>query len=171
MCLLPCRYEKLDGKKFSILDAEYFLFHSPYNKVTLKLMFLDLSQLYLYCGSNNVAENVNVCVNLQLVQKSFARLLFNDSLRNARYMIHVYMKMVVTLVRKVRYSLSYICFSNYSSIDEAAKEKLAPFSSLTGDESYRSRDLEKVCNFSVYMSLLLPLVSLFKGVVLYWFTA
>ncbi|XP_027085226.1 hydroxymethylglutaryl-CoA synthase-like isoform X1 [Coffea arabica] len=74
------KYEKLEGKKFSILDAEYFLFHSPYNK---------------------------------LVQKSFARLLFNDSLRNA------------------------------SSIDEAAKEKLAPFSSLTGDESYQSRDLEK----------------------------
>lgn len=32
----------------------------------------------------------------------------------------------------------------FSSIDEAAKEKLAPFSSLTNDESYQSRDLEKV---------------------------
>ncbi|KAL3498755.1 hypothetical protein ACH5RR_041487 [Cinchona calisaya] len=74
------KYEKLEGKQFSIVDADYFVFHSPYNK---------------------------------LVQKSFARLLFNDSLRNA------------------------------SSIDEAAKEKLAPFSSLTGDESYQSRDLEK----------------------------
>lgn len=31
-----------------------------------------------------------------------------------------------------------------SSVDEAAKEKLAPFSSLTDDESYASRDLEKV---------------------------
>ena len=31
-----------------------------------------------------------------------------------------------------------------SSVDEAAKEKLAPFSTLTGDESYQSRDLEKV---------------------------
>ncbi|GFZ08267.1 hydroxymethylglutaryl-CoA synthase [Actinidia rufa] len=29
------------------------------------------------------------------------------------------------------------------SVDEAAKEKLAPFSTLTGDESYQSRDLEK----------------------------
>ena len=31
-----------------------------------------------------------------------------------------------------------------SSIDEAAKEKLTPFSTLSGDESYQSRDLEKV---------------------------
>jgi hypothetical protein len=31
-----------------------------------------------------------------------------------------------------------------SSIDEAAKEKLAPFSTLSGDESYQNRDLEKV---------------------------
>nr|AEC13715.1 hydroxymethylglutaryl-CoA synthase [Catharanthus roseus] len=76
-----CRkYEKFEGKQFSITDASYFVFHSPYNK---------------------------------LVQKSFARLCFIDFLRNA------------------------------SSIDEAAKEKLAPFSSLTGDESYQSRDLEK----------------------------
>ena len=27
------RYEKLEGKQFSIADAEYFVFHSPYNKV------------------------------------------------------------------------------------------------------------------------------------------
>nr|AQZ26753.1 3-hydroxy-3-methylglutaryl-CoA synthase [Eucommia ulmoides] len=74
------KYKKLEGKQFSVADADYFVFHSPYNK---------------------------------LVQKSFARLLFNDFLRNA------------------------------SSIDEAAKEKLSPFSSLTGDESYQSRDLEK----------------------------
>lgn len=32
----------------------------------------------------------------------------------------------------------------YSSIDVAAKEKLAPFSALSNDESYQSRDLEKV---------------------------
>lgn len=57
-----------------------------------------------------------VFLNLQLVQKSFSRLLFNDFTRNA------------------------------SSIDEAAKEKLAPFSSLSNEESYQSRDLEKVCN-------------------------
>ncbi|XP_022892824.1 hydroxymethylglutaryl-CoA synthase [Olea europaea var. sylvestris] len=74
------KYEKLEGKQFSVADADYFVFHSPYNK---------------------------------LVQKSFARLLFNDFSRNA------------------------------SSIDEAAKEKLASFSSLTIDESYQSRDLEK----------------------------
>nr|APU50934.1 3-hydroxy-3-methylglutaryl coenzyme A synthase [Phlomoides umbrosa] len=75
------KYEKLEGKQFSMDDADYFVFHSPYNK---------------------------------LVQKSYARLTFNDFLRNT------------------------------SSIDEAAKEKLAPFSTLTGDESYQNRDLEKV---------------------------
>ncbi|KAJ6415268.1 hypothetical protein OIU84_004122 [Salix udensis] len=69
------------GKQFSLSDAAYFVFHSPYNK---------------------------------LVQKSFARLVFSDFVRNA------------------------------SSIDEAAKEKLTPFSTLSGDESYQSRDLEKV---------------------------
>ncbi|KAK4770659.1 hypothetical protein SAY87_031191 [Trapa incisa] len=74
------KFEKFEGKQFSVNDAEYFVFHSPYNK---------------------------------LVQKSFARLLFNDFVRNA------------------------------SSVDEAAKEKLAPFAALTGDESYQSRDLEK----------------------------
>ncbi|KAL3645372.1 hypothetical protein CASFOL_010552 [Castilleja foliolosa] len=75
------KYKKQEGKQFSVSDAEYFVFHSPYNK---------------------------------LVQKSFARLLYNDFLSSA------------------------------SSIDEAAKEKMAPFSSLTIDESYQSRDLEKV---------------------------
>ncbi|CAN6485034.1 unnamed protein product [Victoria cruziana] len=75
------KYEKLEGKQFSVLDADYIAFHSPYNK---------------------------------LVQKSFARLIFNDYLRNAR------------------------------SVGEEAQEKLAPFSSLTGDESYQNRDLEKV---------------------------
>lgn len=74
------KFEKFEGKQFSMADAEYFVFHSPYNK---------------------------------LVQKSFARLLFNDVVRNA------------------------------SSVTDVAKEKLAPFSSLTGDESYQSRDLEK----------------------------
>lgn len=28
-----CRYEKLEGKQFSLSDADYFVFHSPYNKV------------------------------------------------------------------------------------------------------------------------------------------
>ncbi|KAL8141670.1 hypothetical protein V2J09_014702 [Rumex salicifolius] len=74
------KYEKFEGKQFSVNDADYVVFHSPYNK---------------------------------LVQKSFSRLLFNDFLRNA------------------------------SSISEEAKEKLAPFATLSGDESYQSRDLEK----------------------------
>ncbi|GAB2274031.1 hypothetical protein Dimus_008800 [Dionaea muscipula] len=74
------KFEKSEGKQFSVNDADYFVFHSPYNK---------------------------------LVQKSFARLLFNDFMGNA------------------------------SSITDDAKEKLAPFSTLHGDESYQSRDLEK----------------------------
>ncbi|CAH9115557.1 unnamed protein product [Cuscuta epithymum] len=74
------KHEKTEGKPFSVAEASYFVFHSPYNK---------------------------------LVQKSFARLIFNDVVRNASY------------------------------IDEASKEKLAPFLSLTGEESYSSRDLEK----------------------------
>ncbi|KAJ8555707.1 hypothetical protein K7X08_013203 [Anisodus acutangulus] len=74
------KYEKLEGRQFSMADAAYFVFHSPYNK---------------------------------LVQKSFGRLVFNDFRRNA------------------------------SSIDESAKQILAPFESLTGEESYQSRDLEK----------------------------
>jgi 3-hydroxy-3-methylglutaryl CoA synthase len=32
-CFAFCRYEKLEGKQFSLSDAEYFVFHSPYNKV------------------------------------------------------------------------------------------------------------------------------------------
>ncbi|XP_031284154.1 hydroxymethylglutaryl-CoA synthase [Pistacia vera] len=78
---LCSKYEKSEGKQFSMSDVDYFVFHSPYNK---------------------------------LVQKSFARLLYNDFLRNA------------------------------SSVDEVAKEKLGPFSTLSSDESYQSRDLEKV---------------------------
>ncbi|KAK9668223.1 hypothetical protein RND81_13G042500 [Saponaria officinalis] len=79
---LFCRkYEKFEGKQFSLNDADYVVFHSPYNK---------------------------------LVQKSFARLMYNDFLRNA------------------------------SSINEDAKEKLTPFSDISIDESYQSRDLEKV---------------------------
>ncbi|KAK2974529.1 hypothetical protein RJ640_002434, partial [Escallonia rubra] len=48
-----------------------------------------------------------------LVQKSFARLMFDDVVRNA-------------------------------SSDEVAKEKLGPYTSLSSDESYQNRDLEKL---------------------------
>lgn len=27
------RFEKMEGKEFSVLDADYVVFHSPYNKV------------------------------------------------------------------------------------------------------------------------------------------
>jgi hypothetical protein len=33
-----------------------------------------------------------------------------------------------------------------SSKDEVTKEKLGPFATLSDDESYQSRDLEKVCD-------------------------
>lgn len=75
------RFEILEGRPFSMSDAEYFVFHSPYNK---------------------------------LVQKSFARLYFNDFLKSTSF------------------------------VDEVAREKLTPFSALSGDESFQSRDLEKV---------------------------
>ncbi|XP_028768540.1 hydroxymethylglutaryl-CoA synthase [Neltuma alba] len=74
------KFEKLEGRPFSISDADYFVFHSPYNK---------------------------------LVQKSFGRLYFNDFLRDPR------------------------------SVDEVARKILGPFTALSGDESYQSRDLEK----------------------------
>jgi len=74
------KYEKHEGKQFSIFDADYVVFHSPYNK---------------------------------LVQKSFARLCYNDFLRNC------------------------------STVDEESREKLAPYTGLSSEESYQSRDLEK----------------------------
>uniref|UniRef100_A0A0C9RW16 Hydroxymethylglutaryl-CoA synthase n=1 Tax=Wollemia nobilis TaxID=56998 RepID=A0A0C9RW16_9CONI len=75
------KFERGEGRQFSLLDADYVAFHSPYNK---------------------------------LVQKSFARLVFNDFLRNA------------------------------SSVGKDAREKLEHYSSLSEEESYSSRELEKV---------------------------
>ncbi|CAJ1952606.1 unnamed protein product [Sphenostylis stenocarpa] len=95
------KFEKLEGRPFSISDSDYFVFHSPYNK---------------------------------LVQKSFGRLYFNDFMRNPSF------------------------------VDEAARESLAPYASLSSDESYQSRDLEKanqqaarhVYNAKVQPSTLIP---------------
>ena len=75
------KFEKEEGRKFSLLDADYIAFNSPYNK---------------------------------LVQKSFGRLLFNDFSRHA------------------------------SSVGKDAQEKLEPFAGLSEQDSYNSRDLEKV---------------------------
>ncbi|KAI9078238.1 hypothetical protein K1719_039852 [Acacia pycnantha] len=74
------KFEKLEGQPFSISDSDYFVFHSPYNK---------------------------------LVQKCFGRLYFNDFLRNPSF------------------------------VNEVARKTLGPFTSLSDDESYQSRDLEK----------------------------
>lgn len=80
------RFEKSEGKQFSISDADYFVFHSPYNKVWL--FFLLWQHTYI---SSNHREFFRSCwitffldVLQQLVQKSFARLYFNDYLRNSR---------------------------------------------------------------------------------------
>lgn len=44
--LRPIRYEKFEGKQFSLSDAEYIVFHSPYNKVQIpsgcKIHFVNL---------------------------------------------------------------------------------------------------------------------------------
>ncbi|KAL9265111.1 Hydroxymethylglutaryl-CoA synthase-like protein [Drosera capensis] len=107
------KFEKFEGKQFSVNDADYFVFHSPYNKVVMICCDLVMHVLVMLI----ILVPYNLCLHimdaLQLVQKSFARLLFNDFTRNA------------------------------SSIDDAAKEKLAPFSTLSGDESDQSKDLEK----------------------------
>lgn len=87
---------------------------------------------------------------LQLVQKSFARLLYDDFLRNARLLFVFFFPLGIMTCsfRSFIYSVCtwglIISASICSSIDEATKEKLAPFSTLSGDESYQSRDLEKV---------------------------
>ena len=49
-------------------------------------------------------------------------------------------------LKDVQVTYVYTFFVNGSSVDESTKEKLAPFASITGDESYASRDLEKVCS-------------------------
>lgn len=38
-------------------------------------------------------------------------------------------------------------FMNISTVDNDAKEKLQPFANLTSEESYQSRDLEKVHSY------------------------
>jgi len=40
--------------------------------------------------------------------------------------------------------------SGASFVDEAARETLAPYASLSGDESYQSRDLEKVATLVMF---------------------
>lgn len=86
--LVYYRYEKLEGKQFSVPDANYFVFHSPYNKVIhSSSTSCSFSLFYLLCLLLKVSDKDHTNSSLQilqLVQKSFARLLFNDFLRNAR---------------------------------------------------------------------------------------
>lgn len=99
--LLLYRYEKLEGKQFSAADADYFVFHSPYNKVVYLKLFRVYNFFFLLSIRNYVVLKNNVypdkkkckivCLNfllktMQLVQKSFARLVFSDYLRNARFL-------------------------------------------------------------------------------------
>eukprot|EP00249_Psilotum_nudum_P009176 c21757_g1_i1 orf=393-1796(+) len=75
------KFEKGEGRSFSLVDCDYVVCHSPYNK---------------------------------LVQKSFARLVYNDFLNGAR------------------------------SIGKDMAEKLQNFKTLSEQESYSNKDLEKV---------------------------
>lgn len=74
------KYEKHQGEKFTLENADYVVFHSPYNK---------------------------------LVQKSFARLLFNDFVR----------------------------FGSLDGVEDSSS--LAPFKNMPEEESYMDRNLEK----------------------------
>ncbi|KAL6005545.1 hypothetical protein ACLOJK_006112 [Asimina triloba] len=71
-------------------------------------------------------------VNFQLVQKSFARLYFNDFMRNPRIAEIIGGK--PTIVNEGIITIF---------VENDAREKLQPFISLSGDESYQNRDLEK----------------------------
>jgi len=82
---------------------------------------------------------------LQLVQKSFARLVFSDFLRNPRFSSFIpplenFLIFIQLMHRWL--NIDYDC----SSKDEVTQEKLGPFTTLSDDESYQSRDLEKVCD-------------------------
>ncbi|KAJ7296436.1 hypothetical protein O6H91_Y123600 [Diphasiastrum complanatum] len=74
------KFQKIQGRQFSLMEADFLVFHSPYNK---------------------------------LVQKSFARLVFEDFSRNKSF------------------------------VDEAVAETFHHFSKLSLEESYTNRDLEK----------------------------
>ncbi|CAM6100750.1 unnamed protein product [Calypogeia fissa] len=75
------KFEKKEGRQFSLSDVDYIVCHSPYNK---------------------------------LVQKSFARLLYNDFLRSP------------------------------SLVNEEAASKLQPYADMSQDDSLVNRDLEKI---------------------------
>ena len=107
------RFEKLEGRPFSIADSDYFVFHSPYNKVMQGFMFLSCWDYFSTFGmktnmevvdsqcktfsilmtwiNNDHLQGYNVSLHnflldvLQLVQKSFGRLYYNDFLRNPRF--------------------------------------------------------------------------------------
>eukprot|EP00250_Pteridium_aquilinum_P012799 c20952_g1_i1 orf=359-1750(+) len=74
------KFEKSEGRPFSLSDADYVVCHSPYNK---------------------------------LVQKSFGRLVYDDFLKQSSY------------------------------LDGSVAALLEPFKTLSAEESYSNRDLEK----------------------------
>ncbi|KAL5554863.1 hypothetical protein UlMin_037099 [Ulmus minor] len=105
---LASEYPVVDGKLSQTcylvaLDSCYNQLCKKYEKLSGKQFSISDVESFVFHSPYN-----------KLVQKSFARLVYNDSLRSV------------------------------SSIDEAGKEKLAPFASLSSDESYSSRDLEKL---------------------------
>eukprot|EP01018_Ginkgo_biloba_P041180 Gb_39796 [translate_table: standard] len=138
MALDAC-YKRFCDKagSFSLADADYLVFHSPYNKLVQKsfarLLFDDFKadpcvvgkdareKLEPFAGlsdeeSYSSQELEKVCQPYnKLVQKSFARLLFDDFKADP-------------------------CV-----VGKDAREKLEPFAGLSDEESYSSRELEKVC--------------------------
>jgi len=43
-----CRFEKSEGKHFSMADSDYFVFHSPYNKVIIWLIFIAMLKSFIH---------------------------------------------------------------------------------------------------------------------------
>jgi len=91
-CSSIYRFEKLEGRPFSISDSDYFVFHSPYNKViVMQELFHHIwnenekAEKYVITRPTMTLHNCFLDV-LQLVQKSFGRLYFNDFMRNLRFL-------------------------------------------------------------------------------------
>lgn len=104
---LASEYPVVDGKLsqtcyLMALDSCYKRYSSRYEKWEKKSFSISDVDYFAFHSPYN-----------KLVQKSFARLYFNDFMRNP-------------------------CF-----VDNDAREKLQPFASLSSDESYQNRDLEK----------------------------
>ena len=164
------RYEKHEGKQFSTFDADYVVFHSPYNKVPETHILYDfkisvakctwqVASQWWSCKGNLIFVALGkvffiICFLIisfcfvQLVQKSFARLYYNDFLRNCRFVI-CYISIFACIKQFTWQNWQLAQLKDFppissSTVDEESREKLAPYAGLSSEESYQSRDLEKV---------------------------